>query len=47
LHLSLIVCQSILNLQEKKNYKKVAKFHPLQLLFEHFSNIMNGYRVIL
>jgi hypothetical protein len=28
-------------------YKKVTKFYSLQLLFEYFSNIMNGYRVIL
>jgi hypothetical protein len=47
LHVSWIVSQSILNLQEKYKYKKVAKFYPLQLLFEHFSHVMNGCRVIL
>jgi hypothetical protein len=47
LHVWWIVSQSILNLQEKYKYKKVAKFYRLQLLLEHFSHIMNGYRVIL
>jgi hypothetical protein len=46
LHLSSIVFQSLLNLQEKYKPIKVVKFYRLQLLFEHFSHIMNGYRVI-